>query len=332
MAATSTATTPSAKTAAPPCVVCGKSLSTASSLKRHLAQVHQLAPEVAVPAQRTGSTAAAPPAPMPPPPPAFASQPYPAPYPSNGQASGAWWPPPPVATKAFYKKKRFYIPVAVVTGLMIIGSLSPQPDTSKASAKTPVVATVDPTKAAADRAAAATAAAAQAAAEKAAAVKRAADAKAAAAQRAADAKAAAAKAAAERAAAKKAAAEKAARERPVNLTSREFALLMKNPDAYVGRHFIVYGEVTQFDAATGDSIFRANSGAVRDSISYGFTAYSDNTLYLGDTSMLANVVEGDVFKATIEVLGSESYDTQIGGNTTVPKFRLQTIAVYGSTQ
>ena len=47
--------------------------------------------------------------------------------------------------------------------------------------------------------------------------------------------------------------------------------------------------------------------------------------------MLNDVVQGDLFRATIEVLGSESYDTQVGGNTTVPKFRIQTISRYGST-
>ena len=27
---------------------------------------------------------------------------------------------------------------------------------------------------------------------------------------------------------------------------------MKNPDNYVNKHYLVYGEVHQFDAATGD--------------------------------------------------------------------------------
>ncbi len=47
--------------------------------------------------------------------------------------------------------------------------------------------------------------------------------------------------------------------------------------------------------------------------------------------MLGSVVKGDVFEAQVIVGGSFSYDTQIGGNTTVPKFEIVSINVYGST-
>ena len=318
MAENPASTTSGAKTATAPCGVCGKTLSTPSSLKRHLAQVHRATDDVAGPA----GPAFAPPAPVPPPPPVDEWR---APY------AQMPWSAPVAAAKPFYTKKRYYVPAAVVAALMVIGTVSPDPDTTK-SAKTVAVATPDPRQAALDQQAAEKAAADKAAADKAAAEKRAADAKAAAEKAAAEAKAAAARAAAEKAAAAKAAAEKAARERPVALTPRAFALVVKNPDAYVGKHYIVYGEVTQFDSVTGDSIFRADAGATRDPISYGYTEYDANTLFVGDPAMLANVVEGDVFRATVEVLGSESYTTMLGGETTVPKFRLQSISVYGSTK
>jgi hypothetical protein len=89
--------------------------------------------------------------------------------------------------------------------------------------------------------------------------------------------------------------------------------------------------VTQFDAATGTDAFLADSGATKKYPEYGFVDYTDNALFHGDANALADVVEGDLFQASVEVLGSFSYDTQIGGNTTVPEFRITKISVYGST-
>ena len=50
----------------------------------------------------------------------------------------------------------------------------------------------------------------------------------------------------------------------------------------------------------------------------------------GDADDLSDVVEDDVFKATVTVLGSYSYDTQIGGNTTVPHLQINKIKVIGN--
>ncbi|MEV4833176.1 hypothetical protein AB0K05_01545 [Nonomuraea sp. NPDC049486] len=116
------------------------------------------------------------------------------------------------------------------------------------------------------------------------------------------------------------------------LSPRGFAKLVKNPDAYTGEKFIIYGEVTQFDAATGNDVFRANSGEKKLQPEYGFTSYDQNSLFAGSKDRLSDVVEGDVFQAYATVLGSYSYDTQIGGNTTVPSFRVDKIKVYASTK
>lgn len=116
------------------------------------------------------------------------------------------------------------------------------------------------------------------------------------------------------------------------LSERDFALLVKNPDAFAGRYFIIFGEVTQFDSATGTGGFRANTGATKSDISYGFTDYSQNTVLTGDSAMLANVVEGDCFEARVVCDGSYSYETQVGGNTTVPSFNVKSIGVYASTK
>ena len=92
--------------------------------------------------------------------------------------------------------------------------------------------------------------------------------------------------------------------------------MVKKPDAFIGKRFIIYGEVTQFDAATGEDAFLADT-AHKNTTEYGYFD-GENTMLTGDASDLSDVVENDVFKATVTVLGSHSYDTQIGGNTTVP--------------
>lgn len=115
------------------------------------------------------------------------------------------------------------------------------------------------------------------------------------------------------------------------LSARDFALVAKDPDAHAGETYIIYGEVIQFDSATGLDHFRANTGGVKSAIEYGWmTDYDQNSMLTGDTDMLADVVQGDCFEAKVTVDGSYSYDTQIGGNTTVPMFTVDAISVYGT--
>ncbi|WP_169649734.1 DUF2510 domain-containing protein [Rhodococcus sp. HNM0569] len=126
-------------------------------------------------------------------------------------------------------------------------------------------------------------------------------------------------------------AEEAAKRDPATyeqLTERDFALIAKNPNAAVGRKVVVYGRVTQFDAATGLGQFLARTSPfVPDSV----YDYDQNTLIVGDSaSLIQDVVEGDLVTMHAEVLGSFSYDTQAGGNTTVPKLQVNLIEVTGS--
>lgn len=106
------------------------------------------------------------------------------------------------------------------------------------------------------------------------------------------------------------------------LTARAWQLIVKNPDGHAGEKVIVYGRVFQFDAATGTDMFRADAG---------FSQYEDpsdaNTEFAGDAGMLADLVEGDLFRAEAVVIGANSYDTQDGGNTTVPKLQVTSIKV-----
>lgn len=99
-------------------------------------------------------------------------------------------------------------------------------------------------------------------------------------------------------------------------TEREWAKVVKDPDAYTDKYYVVYGEITQFDAATGTDTFRADV-AHKNTTEYGFFD-GDNCILTGMEELLSDYVEGDVFKATIRVDSAFSYDTSIGGNMTVP--------------
>ncbi|NYF59365.1 hypothetical protein [Micromonospora purpureochromogenes] len=108
------------------------------------------------------------------------------------------------------------------------------------------------------------------------------------------------------------------------LTERQWKLIAKNPDAYMGKTYVVYGRVTQFDAATGTDSFRADVAHRRMADEY---EYETNTILNGSESDLDNLVEDDIFRANVTVLGSFSYDTQIGGETTVPMLMVNSIKV-----
>lgn len=116
-----------------------------------------------------------------------------------------------------------------------------------------------------------------------------------------------------------------------SLSTRQFKRLAKDPDSYIGKTYIVYGEVTQFDSATGTDTFRADTGGKKLRISYGYVNYDQNSILTGDEKKLKKLVEGDCFSAKVTVLGSYSYDTQAGGNTTVPMFEVDGFSIYGST-
>jgi hypothetical protein len=101
-------------------------------------------------------------------------------------------------------------------------------------------------------------------------------------------------------------------------SARDLALVFKDPDGHVGEMFRVWGQVTQFDSATGMNAYLADV-ANRNTMSYGYFD-GESAMFRGGEAGLQDIVEGDVFIATVKVDGSLSYGTQIGGNTTVPQF------------
>jgi hypothetical protein len=106
--------------------------------------------------------------------------------------------------------------------------------------------------------------------------------------------------------------------------------MRKDPVAHKGQKIIIYRVVTQFDGRTGTSEFRADTAAEPQDDRYG---YKQNTMVqASDPSILANVVERDYVRMYVEVEGTESYKTTIGGEQTVPKFWVNIINVTYSPQ
>lgn len=105
--------------------------------------------------------------------------------------------------------------------------------------------------------------------------------------------------------------------------------ITKDPDKHAGQCLTVYGEVDQFDSATGNSAFRASSGRSYQAPQYGFADYQENSMFKGTSSQLNNVVQGDLFTAKVSVNGHSSYSNVMGGGTTVPEFQVHSIKVTG---
>jgi len=111
----------------------------------------------------------------------------------------------------------------------------------------------------------------------------------------------------------------------VKVTERQWAKVVKNPDAYSGQRYIIYGQVTQLDSATGANTFRAET-AHTVTTEYGFYQGAD-TVLTGDKKDLSDLVEGDVFRATVTVIGRFDDDTNMAGNKTVPYLTVDKLKV-----
>lgn len=111
------------------------------------------------------------------------------------------------------------------------------------------------------------------------------------------------------------------------LGEREFALLVKNPDAADNQKIIVYGVISQLDGATGPCSFLASIASIAQESSWDYlqNSWFDSGDGKNNCPMLDDTIQGDHLKLWATVTGSLSYDTQAGGNTTVPRFSVDKI-------
>jgi hypothetical protein len=110
------------------------------------------------------------------------------------------------------------------------------------------------------------------------------------------------------------------------LSKRNWAKLVKSPDKYIGKGYQVWGCITQFDAATGPDSFRADASYHKEPYWY----VGENSYFNGSEKLLSDFVADDVVVMNVVGVGSYSYDTQAGGNTTAPLFLVVKITRKGS--
>lgn len=111
------------------------------------------------------------------------------------------------------------------------------------------------------------------------------------------------------------------------LSERDLAGIVADPGAHQGENIIVHAEVTQFDSATGDHMFRAavvaSAVAAREGVGLGHNAlFSSNS-----SRLVAKVSVGDDVKIWATVVEPTSYQTQAGATATVPAFRVNHIRI-----
>ncbi|WP_250034966.1 NB-ARC domain-containing protein [Paractinoplanes maris] len=104
------------------------------------------------------------------------------------------------------------------------------------------------------------------------------------------------------------------------LTDRSWLQIVKNPDGHAGEKVVIYGQIYQFDSFTGTDAFMAYAGPRKTSVDPG-----TNTSFIGDTTMLADFVMDDMFRAEAVVVGSDAYEMQEGGTTVAPKLQIVSI-------
>lgn len=110
------------------------------------------------------------------------------------------------------------------------------------------------------------------------------------------------------------------------VSSRTWAQIVKSPDSYLGNRYQVWACITQFDAATGPGAFLTNASYQRER--YWFNG--NPAFFNGAEAALAAFVKDDIVFMSVIGAGSFSYDTQAGGNTTVPLFQVVHISRKGS--
>lgn len=104
------------------------------------------------------------------------------------------------------------------------------------------------------------------------------------------------------------------------IDDRKLAQVVKSPDEHQGEKLIIHGEVRQLDSVTGECSMLADIGSTYQPDVYDYRTNSAQYDVSDSCSNFDPLVEKDNVKLWVVVAGSKSYDTQVGGNTTVPAF------------
>ena len=117
------------------------------------------------------------------------------------------------------------------------------------------------------------------------------------------------------------------------ISARSLAKVFRSPDAHVGKKYVVYAEVTQFDSGTGPDQLRADVAHedVRSDHS-GYWNEGENAMVAVGAANVDDIVQGDIVKMYVEVKGSLTYDTTMGGSMSVPEFTVNVIKRIGTAK
>jgi len=108
-------------------------------------------------------------------------------------------------------------------------------------------------------------------------------------------------------------------------TEIQWNTLTRSPAQVKGKNFVIFACVSQFDANTGGSKFRAYASN-KPSASW---LSGVNSIFTGNAKSLLKLKEDDAFIAKVNVSGATSYST-IGNKTTVPTFAVRDFVKIGS--
>ncbi|GAA1382970.1 hypothetical protein GCM10009613_11720 [Pseudonocardia kongjuensis] len=111
------------------------------------------------------------------------------------------------------------------------------------------------------------------------------------------------------------------------ISSRDWQKIARDPGSHFGESIVVHGHITQFDSGTGLDTFRANVDGVRQGQWYD---YQTNTLLTGERGAVADLVQGDLFRAEVVVGQAYTYTNTMGGSTTVPTLVITSVTRTGS--
>ncbi|MEE3851927.1 DUF2510 domain-containing protein [Gordonia sp. LSe1-13] len=109
--------------------------------------------------------------------------------------------------------------------------------------------------------------------------------------------------------------------------SRTWQLVVKNPDAHIGEKYVVYGYVVQADSAMGSSAIRVQT----DGQQVEWYDMDVNTVANAGLASFSEIVEDDLVTMWVEITGSVTYDTTMGGSMTAPEVEVNIIEQYGTT-
>lgn len=111
------------------------------------------------------------------------------------------------------------------------------------------------------------------------------------------------------------------------ISDRDWQLLERTADSHTGEKYVLYGYVTQADSAMGSYGIRVNTSGEQLGSWYD---YEINTIVLAASDdLLSTVITGDTVKLLVEVQGSTSYDTAIGGTATAITVLAYSVEIIG---